>query len=373
MAAGRRKSGRILILLALVLIVGLGAAALLLKDRLAPAGQVVDLATPTPNGDLAKIVVLAQPVSRGAVISEDVLASINYPRGDMIEGLFFTNTADVVGKRARFDLSQGVPLTPNLLQDESVGSMAAVQIPKGMVAISIPINRLSAVSYALQPGDRVNIISSMLLVDIDPAFQSRTPNKAGEVTISIPDGNGGMITQSLTVKVAGDSFGRVEQEPAFNIPVYLLPSEPQRPRMVSQTIVQDAMVLYVGEFPQDGNVPTPGQQATPTPDAAAAEAQGEQPQQPPRPDIITLVVSPQDAVTINYLLLTGSNMNLVMRSAGDADRIPTDAVTLQFILDQYNIPFPAKLPYGQEPRIDKIPSTLEQEPVGLPAESIPPQ
>lgn len=62
-----------------------------------------------------------------------------------------------------------------------------------------------------------------------------------------------------------------------------------------------------------------------------------------------------------------------MRSAGDADRIPTDAVTLQFILDQYNIPFPAKLPYGQEPRIDKIPSTLEQEPVGLPAESIPPQ
>ncbi len=372
MAAGRRKSGRILILLALVLIVGIGAAALLLRDRLAPAGQVVDLATPTPNGDLVKIVVLAQPVSRGAVVSEDVLASINYPRGDMIEGLFFTNTADVVGKRARFDLSQGVPLTPNLLQDESVGSMAAVQIPKGMVAISIPINRLSAVSYALQSGDRVNIISSMLLVDIDPVFQSRTPNRAGEVTISIPDGQGGMITQSLTVKVAGDSYGRVEPEPAFNVPVYLVPNEPQRPRMVSQTIVQDAMVLYVGEFPQDGNVPTPGQ-ATPTPEAAPAEGQAEQAQPPARPDIITLVVSPQDAVTINYLLLSGSNLNLVMRSAGDADRIPTDAVTLQFILDQYNIPFPAKLPYGQEPRIDKIPSTLEQEPVTLPAESIPPQ
>jgi pilus assembly protein CpaB len=47
-----------------------------------------------------------------------------------------------------------------------------------------------------------------------------------------------------------------------------------------------------------------------------------------------------------------------MRSAGDAQRFSTEPVTLQFILDQYNIPNPAKLPYGLEPRLDIFPNSV---------------
>ncbi len=43
---------------------------------------------------------------------------------------------------------------------------------------------------------------------------------------------------------------------------------------------------------------------------------------------------------------------MVLRAPGDDQRIITEAGTLQFLLDQYNIPLPAKLPYGIEPRID---------------------
>jgi pilus assembly protein CpaB len=54
-------------------------------------------------------------------------------------------------------------------------------------------------------------------------------------------------------------------------------------------------------------------------------------------------------------VLAGAQLNLVMRSPADNNvRIQTEAVTLQFIMEQYRIPLPAKLPYGLEPRKDEI-------------------
>jgi hypothetical protein len=71
-------------------------------------------------------------------------------------------------------------------------------------------------------------------------------------------------------------------------------------------------------------------------------------------------------VTLNYLIIAGGKLNLVMRAAGDDQRIATEAVTLQFVLDQYNIPNPAKLPYGLEPRIDTFPAYLSPFPYSRP-------
>ena len=36
--------------------------------------------------------------------------------------------------------------------------------------------------------------------------------------------------------------------------------------------------------------------------------------------------------------------------------LATEAATLQFLLSQYNIPVPAKLPYALQPRIDALTS-----------------
>jgi pilus assembly protein CpaB len=53
---------------------------------------------------------------------------------------------------------------------------------------------------------------------------------------------------------------------------------------------------------------------------------------------------------------TASQLNLALRSAGDDTRVDTSltAVTLQFLLEQYQIPVPIKLPYGLNPRIDQL-------------------
>ena len=70
--------------------------------------------------------------------------------------------------------------------------------------------------------------------------------------------------------------------------------------------------------------------------------------------MITLIVTPQDAVALTYLLYGGAKFTLALRAPDDSTRIETEAATLQYILSQYAIPVPAKLPYAIEPRVDKL-------------------
>jgi pilus assembly protein CpaB len=88
------------------------------------------------------------------------------------------------------------------------------------------------------------------------------------------------------------------------------------------------------------------------------------------PDVITLIVTPQDAITLNYLIYAGAELTLVLRSAGDEAIIDTQAVTLQYLLDQYDIPVPVKLPYGIEPRVDELvpPELPNDQPVPTPVQ-----
>jgi len=303
-----------------------------------------------------KVIILAQPVTRGGVVTQDMITLADIPQTSYTQGLFFTDPKDVVNKKARLDLLPGTPLTPALLVDNRKGSVPSFDIPAGMVAISIPISRLTSVAYALEPGDHVNVMASFLMLDIDQNFQSRLPNKTGQVTLPGPATGGtagGATTGTILIGPPGSDQGRSELDPTLNQPIYVLPSEPQRSRLISQTLIQDAIVLWVGTFePGAYEKATGGQAVQPTPTAVP---QGQQAAPPPAvvpPDIITLVVTPQDAITLNHIMLTGpsAKLNLALRSAGDTSKIQTEAVTLQFIMDQYKIPVPAKLPYGTEPR-----------------------
>lgn len=367
MAAGGKRGGGAFIVLAIVLIVLLGAGYLAIRLLPGVGGLVlgarsVPTAAPTPSS--IKVVILTQPVARGGTITESVVTLADIPQTQYTQGLFYGNIADVVNKRARIDLLPGMPVTPSLIIDGKKSSLPSFDIPTGMVAISIPMNRLTAVAYALQPGDHVNILAAFLMADLDPAFQSRTPNKTGVVvapgpqtttsaTTSGSSNQQSMITITMSVTGPGADQGRAELDSILNQAQYLLPSEIQRPRLVSQTLVQDVTVLWIGDFDTNfGSTTVPSAKPvvtpTPNPDGTTTAATVV------RPDIITLVVSPQDASTINYLMLTGAKLNMTLRSAGDASRIQTEAVTLQFIMDQYRFPLPAKQPYGIEPRIDTL-------------------
>ena len=378
--AKRRRSGRILIFIALILI-GIVALVWVVSIRgigVQPKPSGVAQPTPIPQ-DMIDIVMTTQDIPRGKEINESLIATVKIPRKDFVEGSFFNETKEVIGSRAKDDLKAHTPLNEALIVLPGMeGSIPAFDIPKGMVAISIPIGKLSSVSYALQKGDHVNVIASLLLVDLDMNFQTKLPNRTGVVIAPGPVNPENQTYVTATTKGgdetgAGETFsmtGRIELDPVMNHPIYMIPAESQRPRLVSQTLIQDAAVLQMGYSSTSQNNVAPEEEAPQTNQQQQNTAvQGQQTTKPTTNaiDVVTLIVTPQDAVTLNYLMLSGANLNLVMRSAGDDQKIAMEAVTLQFVLNQYNIPSPAKLPYGVEPRMEKFPTKIEPFPdPGLP-------
>jgi Flp pilus assembly protein CpaB len=351
------RRGRIFFYLAFILILALVAVGVVYFRFLQPpTGPVAQVPTPTPI-EMVNVVVVTQQVPRGQVLDENVLATIQIPRSALVEG-YFTELADVVGKRARVSLVPNMLLTTGMVVDTTeqlseTGSTAALQIPRGMVAVSVPINRLSSVSYALRPGDHVNVIVSLMFVDLDADFQTILPNKNAVVIApspgSLETGEGATLTAAS--QGAAGVQGRAEIDPLLEQTFYVVPSEGQRPRLVAQTLLQDAIVLGVGEFALKDEEVAPQAQATPQPEEPAPQQEGAPQPTPtplPKPEVITLIVTPQDAVTLNYLLNGPARISLALRPADDDTRVQTEAATLDFLLKQYNIPVPVKLPYGAE-------------------------
>lgn len=367
------RRGRIFFYLAFILILGLVAMVVIWVQFIQPMTIPPEIEATPPLVETVNVVTITQRVPRGDLINERVLNLVPIQR-DLMTPIYFTDLAQVVGKRARVDLEPDMFVTAGLIADTiedltTTGSNAALSIPRGMVAVSIPIDRLSSVSYAPQAGDHVNVIVNLLMVDLDTEFQTILPNLAATV---IGPGPGEQEEQQVTVRVdsVGSVLGRVEPSP-FELPIYSIPSERQRPRLVSQNLIQNAVVLHVGEFAlpivEVAAAPTP---VTPAVEVAPGEEQPEAPPPPPKPDLITLIVTPQDAVTLNYLMaydkngLASARLTLALRSSGDDTIVITEATTLDFLLQNYNIPVPVRLPYGIDPRID----TLPPRPAEVPAE-----
>lgn len=351
------RRGRIFIYLGLILILGLVAVAVVVfrNQQATPVTVGVEGTPVVPESPKESVVVIAQPVKRGQRITEDVLAVVQISVEDVLQGMVLEEDMDqIIGSFARYDLEAGVYVTEGVLVDQadglsSAGSDHAIFIPPGMVAVSIPVDRLSSVAYGVQRGDHVNVIVTLLMVDLDSNYQSILPNNSSSIlapgpallaTVTQeqtegPDQLASALTiseliQTLTAQVitggAVAPIGRLELDQALGQPFYVVPSESQRPRLVSQTLIQNVIVLQMGNFTIDSPVavePTPAPEGE---EAPAEETGGDQAAttapQTIVPDTVTLIVSPQDAVTLNYLLINpGARLSLALRSAGDESQI----------------------------------------------------
>jgi Flp pilus assembly protein CpaB len=340
-----RRGGRILLFLVVIIVILVAVTFLAvgpLKNLVSPP------ASPTPSN--VKVYVVGQKIERDHQIDAASLSTIDLPENLVAEWMI-RDQEKVVGKYAAYPLEQGMLLSSTLVSDRpgAQGSEAARLISPGLVAISIPINRINSVAYAIRDGDHVNVIATTMFVDLDASFQSVLPNNLGQVK-----GPGGADSSSSIVAGGSGPYGRIDLDPTLNQAIYVVPSEAQRPRLVSQMVLQNIQVLHIGTFPL---VSTNTVEATPDPNKPAPT-----PAPVASPDIIILIVTPQDAVSLTYLLHSGTDLTLTLRAPDDESRPETEAATLQYLLSQYAIPVPAKLPYGIQPRLDKLPVATEAAP-----------
>ena len=323
------KRGTRILLILIILIVVLAVVAFFVISN----GGGLLSTTSAPAQEMTNIVILSQPVGMDSEITAEVLGTMPYPKDNMNPAMIIDKNM-VIGKYAKFQLGGGLPLTLDMLQDRpgmaQTGSQAAKTISPGLVAVSIPVSQLSSVAYGIKDGDRVNLIITTNFYDVDTDYQSKLPNNTSDLTVSL-----GGETVSAETKDWIMRRGRAELDNSLNKAFYVVAQEPQRPRTVSQMLLQNIQILHVGDFTVGGTQQVAVVEGQPTPTPAPVYL----------PNVVTLMVSPQEAIVLTYLMSINASFNMVLRAPDDTTKIETDAATLQYLLSQYQIPVPSKLPY----------------------------
>lgn len=315
--------------------------------------------------NMVEIVVAVQDLPRGIVIPPDGIGVVPWPQEALPEaGNYFTadELEDVIGQVARTDIFRGSPIlarqvVPNLYEIARTGSdaaalMRAFEGDESRVAISIPLDLsgVGQVAYGIQAGDFVDVILSFLYIDVDPTFQTRMPNNVSLIT----------RLETGELSIGSPRQGRPEASTLSPEGVLLSPSEPsQRPRLVTQRTVTGAWVLRVGHFPPGGDIigatPTPQQIETLPPPGEGGQATTPQPTATPfAPLIITLAVTPQEALVLTWAVDAQIPITLALRAAGDTTEVATDPVTLDYMIRTYNAQPPVALEYALEPPITSV-------------------
>jgi hypothetical protein len=230
----------------------------------------------------------------------------------------------VVGGYATADLTPPQPLSASKVKTVILeGSDIALAIPNGRVGYSFPIRLFSTVASAVRPGDRVDVLVSWKIVQVEQDMQIKGP-------VALTGGEDCLAGCQPTG----------EQIPGLVLGVGFFDEE-----------IEGITVKQAGPAAQPTATPTPVPQ--PQQDEVPTE------EQPPQPQVrgpklaqiavVTLAVDPQSATVLKWALESDSPMDLVLRSASDLKAFAQpESVTLEYMVRRYNILPPSRFPYALE-------------------------
>lgn len=303
---------------------------------------------------MVEVVVSLQTVQRGWQMTEAELTT-DFRLASEVDDNVILNIEDAVGRYARTDIFQGQTLTSDLLVSDP--TLVGLQefgpsslIPFGYTAAAVPMDRLSAVAYALAPGDSVDIMVSLTFVELDEEFQTLLRNS---ITFYLTDEEGNVIVYTV------DPYGRFEALPTGDI-AHISPSEPERPTKVS-IILQNAKVIQVGVWtpPHPPQLPTPtpepaDEEVTPTPDFG----EGQVPPTPtPAPNVLLLALPPQQQLVLKYAVEANADIDFALRGVNDGQLYTVDQLDLDYVLSRFGIVIPPNFNYSVDPILQSVTAT----------------
>lgn len=337
------RGNRSLVVIALILIVLVvvaGGAYYYFTQIAAPADEPpVDATVEVEEVvETTEIVVSIQSIPRGKQISqEDNAIEMQEWPNENLPTEYYTDMAEVEGKYALLNIPRGMPILPDMIGRPGgmlsvSGSAAALFGPDDRVAYAIPMDTQGAVAWALEPGDRVDVLASIAMESSEAEFSQEgikqftyleTPELPSQTSLfgkfeQLPNGRWAAIYPVET--------------PGSNIPTHFV-----------QLTVQDAQVWHIGTWQEDQ--PQAATAAEPEGEGALGEAGEAAPT--PMPELqevrdvepVTLLVTREDALILKYLHEMGADLDLVLRPAGrEGTVIQTQPVWFRYILDKYQLP-----------------------------------
>lgn len=294
------RRGRILILLGLILALATAAAVFVLL-------QTTTLPSEPPEVEREEVVVAIQPIAEDELV-EGRIELRAVPVETIPEGALrsLEGTANML---AAGPIPQGTIIQDDLLlsPEERLeeGELGKLLEP-GFVAVALPINELSSVSYGIRPGDHIDVLMTFFFVDMDQETQTIAP-----------------LCPPLCTGAGGEQQEAQVAE--------------QRPRLASQLTLQDVRVLGVGRWEQEQEQPT---------EEEAQQQRAQEPAPVVLPEYITLMVTPQDALVLKLAREHGLSIDLAVRAEEDAQTFATQQVTLDYIMARFGVVLPTRQPYS---------------------------
>jgi pilus assembly protein CpaB len=151
-----RLTGNNRALLLLALAAGLVAAVLVFVA--VQSSDDDSVATTAPAGDVTAVVVASQNISAGSQITAEMVKVVDVPT-TLLATNAITDSAVAVGQTARFPISEGQQLVTSAFGAQSEEDGLAYVVPKGMRAMALSVEEVTAVGGLLRPGDRVDVIA----------------------------------------------------------------------------------------------------------------------------------------------------------------------------------------------------------------------
>jgi Flp pilus assembly protein CpaB len=375
---------RTFILLVLVLLVGAALVAVVALGILGGTGPLAGLArggSPPPSPDNGAIVdgedgapPAPQPTATPTMrFTEVVVARVPIPAGQRLQpellrvemrpdnniaiqaGYTYSEISELVGRIVRADIATNqeiltsmIALNPTDLA--TFGSDLSLYVERGRVSVAFPIDRYTGMAYGVRPGDFVDVLMTVDLVQLDPEFQSALPNSFQRVDQqALEEARPFLLQQELG--------GRLELIDAINAIGLVAPTtsydQVQQPRRATQLTLQQLEVLWVGNWldPQRGLA----QAYDSGPILSTAPPVDAPPKERPEdaPDILILSLPLQDALALRFAQEAGIQINLALRSQGDNSSFVTTSIHLPQLLGEGLVKVPVTpSDVGIEPRLD---------------------
>jgi Flp pilus assembly protein CpaB len=325
--------------------------------------------TPTPAIRFEQVVVAERAIPVGERLREDLLLTELRPTSNIAlqGGYTFSNTQDLVGNIVKTNIAAGQAiLAPMIALDPTdlaaAGSDISLYVDQGKVAVAFPINRYSGAAFAMRPGDKVDVMMSLPVVELDPEFNTKLPNVTQRVDdlalaegrdFLFPDALEGRLELIEPLNLVGEVSGPISTGEGSK--------STQVPRRITQLTIQQAEVIWVGTWQDPLELERRAAQAAAEAELAAANSEVPVPTPTPlpsrletNPDIVILSMPAQDALALKWSLERGVDIDLALRALGDTTVFATNSVSLPVLVDNGALRIPENSDFGIDPSMYEL-------------------
>ncbi|HSH79422.1 MAG TPA: Flp pilus assembly protein CpaB [Herpetosiphonaceae bacterium] len=275
-----RKRGGTLIMLAgvaLALVAGLMVLSITRRAAAETTAQVKQVL----------VVMAARDIPEGTAISADALTVQAFPDGFVPLGAI-PAPEQAVGKYTVTRLTKGQIVLANQLSVNKRAGNLALSVPAGKVAVALPMTDLMSTAGAIKPGDRVDILLTLDLKEM----QVKNPQAASAAGGAAPSG----------------------------------PANDSGKNPVTQTTLQNVEILALGEAEDGGSSSS----------SSASSAK--------KTPAVIVLLDHQDAIVLKYAKDSGGVVDLALRAPEDTVQVKTEAMTIDLLFERFGFRRPLPVP-----------------------------